>query len=377
MKVEMDKLFGYVNFRNEIVWKRTSAHSSAHRFGPIHDVILFYSRSDSYLWNGISLPHDRAYIKKFFRGVEPNTGRGFHANVLTGAGIRHGESGRPWRGYDPTKHGRHWALPHKMLDQLRVTGGSLHEKLDALDAGGRVFWPNKLGGQPRLKYYADELKGAAAGDIWTDIPPVSGKTAERLGYPTQKPLALLERIISASSNKGDVVLDAYCGCGTTMEAAQNLGRRWIGIDISQTAMRVVENRVRKIGAALTQVHGMVETEADLRSMDWREFQTWAVDAVQGRHSPRKVADMGIDGFTFMENHPIQVKQIQGVGRPTVDSFVGMLERQKDKRGIIIAFDFTKGAHAEVARLKREAKIDIQLIPCKRLIREEIPFREMA
>lgn len=104
---------------------------------------------------------------------------------------------------------------------------------------------------------------------------------------------------------------------------------------------------------------------------------WAVDAVQGRHSPRKIADMGIDGFTFMENHPIQVKQVESVGRPVIDNFVGVLERQKDKRGLIIAFDFTKGAEAEVARLKREQNIDVELITCKRLIKEEIPYRKLA
>lgn len=162
-----------------------------------------------------------------------------------------------------------------------------------------------------------------------------------------------------------------------MEAAQILSRRWIGIDISQQALRVVQNRLRKIGAPVTQVHGMVENERQLHDLDGREFQTWAVDAVPGRHSPRKIADMGIDGFTFMQNHPIQVKQMESVGRPVIDNFVGVLQREKDKRGLIIAFDFTKGAEAELARLKREANIEIELIPCKRLLREEIPFRQLA
>jgi len=125
------------------------------------------------------------------------------------------------------------------------------------------------------------------------------------------------------------------------------------------------------------MHGMVESETELHALSWQEFQNWAVDAIQGRHSPRKVADMGIDGFTFLEHHPIQVKQMTGVGRPVVDNFVGVLDRQKDKRGVIIAFDFTKGARSEVARLLREDKIQIELITCKQLIEEEIPFRKMA
>jgi DNA modification methylase len=222
----------------------------------------------------------------------------------------------------------------------------------------------------------EKSKGLPRRDVW-DISIIAGSSKERIGYPTQKPIALLERIVRTSSNRGDVILDAYCGCGTTLEAAQRLNRRWLGIDISQQAIRVVQNRLRQIGAPITEVHGMVEDEKQLHALDWREFQMWAVDAVQGRHSPRKVADMGIDGFTFMENHPIQVKQVESVGRPVIDNFVGVLERERDKRGLIIAFDFTKGAEAEVARLKREQNIEIELITCKKLIREDIPFRKMA
>jgi tRNA G10 N-methylase Trm11 len=174
-----------------------------------------------------------------------------------------------------------------------------------------------------------------------------------------------------------VVLDAFCGCGTTMEAAQSLGRKWIGIDISQTAIHVVENRLRKMGAPPPELHGMVQTEDELRHLSWQEFQAWAVDAVQGRHSPQKAADMGIDGFTFMEHHPIQVKQMDAVGRPIIDNFVGVLKRQRDKRGLIIAFSFSKGALGEVARLKREDELEIELITCRHLIHDEIPYRTLA
>ena len=148
-------------------------------------------------------------------------------------------------------------------------------------------------------------------------------------------------------------------------------------DISQSALKVVDNRLRKIGAPPAELPRMIESESELRKLNWREFQTWAVGAVQGKHSPRKVADMGIDGFTFLENHPIQVKQTKAIGRPVVDNFVGVLEREKDKRGVIIGFNFTKGAFKEVARLKREQGKEIELITCKQLIREEIPFRKLA
>lgn len=369
MKVEMDKIFGYNNFQNEIIWRRTTAHTDTHGFGHVHDNLFRYSNGGTPTFNLELKPYPKAYLEKYFIYEDEYVkARGKHWRAdITGAGLRNGETGEVWRGFDPAKigRGRHWMRAPKVLEKLY--------------RDGRIYIPEG-GGVPKLKRYEKELKGIPVDSIWEDIPSLAGlsKSArESVGYPTQKPLALLERIIRASSNPGEIVLDAFCGCGTTLEAAQRLNRRWIGIDISQSAIRVVENRLRKIGAPPAEIHGMVETEGDLRSLDWREFQNWAVDAIQGRHSPRKIADMGIDGFTFLENHPIQVKQMDGVGRPVIDNFVGVLERQKDKRGIIIAFDFTKGAQAEVARLKREANFEIQLISCKKLLREEIPYRQLA
>jgi|HubBroStandDraft_1064217.scaffolds.fasta_scaffold21518_5 DNA modification methylase len=307
MKVELDKLFGYSAFQNEVVWSYRRWPSPSSHYQRMHDTILFYSK-----------------------GPKPKT---FHVE------------------YEPNSESyeKRFGGKTQMLDPKTKT------RKITLEANSR--------GLPRR-------------DVW-EMSIIAGSAKERIGYPTQKPIALLERIVRSSSDRGDLVLDAYCGCGTTLEAAQRLGRRWLGIDISQQALRVVQNRLRKIGTPPTEVHGMVENERHLHELDWQEFQMWAVDAVQGRHSPRKVADMGIDGFTFMENHPIQVKQVTAVGRPVVDNFVGVLERQKDKRGLIIAFNFTKGAEAEVARLKREQNIDIELITCKRLIKEEIPYRKLA
>jgi DNA modification methylase len=321
MKVELDKLFGYGNFRNEIIWHYKFRMMQSDRiFNRKHDNILFYAKSSATAVNQITEPWTREEIIRVRKQA-----------------IYKDSAGKEW---------------------IWMPGGRGHSK-------------NKK------KYLSEIVKeGKAIDDVW-DMPIINSSAKERMGYPTQKPLALLQRVVSASSNRGDVVLDAFCGCGTTMEAAQLLGRRWIGIDISQTALRVVQNRLRKIGAPPAELHGMVETEAELRELSWQEFQNWAVDAIQGRHSPRKIADMGIDGFTFMEHHPIQVKQMDAVGRPVIDNFVGVLERQKDKRGIIIAFDFTKGAIGEVARLQREDKIEIELLTCKQLIEEEIPFRQLA
>lgn len=307
MKVELDKLFGYSAFQNEIIWSYRRWPSPSSHFQRMHDTILLYSK-----------------------GPKPKT---FHVE------------------YEPNSQSyeKRFGGKTQMLDPKTKT---------------------------RKITLKENSKGLPRRDVW-EISIIAGSAKERIGYPTQKPIALLERIVESSSNRNDLVLDAYCGCGTTLEAAQRLGRRWLGIDISQQALRVVQNRLRKIGAPATEVHGMVESEKHLHDLDWREFQMWAVDAVQGRHSPRKIADMGIDGFTFMDNHPIQVKQVESVGRPVIDNFVGVLERQKDKRGLIIAFDFTKGAQAEVARLKREQSIEVELITCKKLIREEIPYRKLA
>jgi tRNA G10 N-methylase Trm11 len=220
------------------------------------------------------------------------------------------------------------------------------------------------------------MKGTALTSMWTDIVPVQAHAKERLGYPTQKPLALLERIVTASSNRGDLVMDAYCGCGTTLAAAQKLGRRWIGVDISQSAIRVVEQRLRKLGATNYEVHGLVKSIKELRALDPFEFQNWAINAVYGQHSPRKIADMGIDGFTFMERHPIQVKQMDHVGRPVIDAFAGALQREKEKRGMVIAFGFTSGAIDEVARLEREDKVRIELVKCSDLVAGNVPYKIM-
>lgn len=306
VKIELDKIFGYKQFQNEIVWYYRGGGVSKRRWGRRHDSLFFYTKGNGWTFNADAVRTE--YSKDSLERLQ------YKAKAFRG---------------------------EKVYDS---------------------YEPNPLGKHPD--------------DVWI-MQPIMPSAKERLGYPTQKPLRLLENIIKASSNPGDLVLDAFCGCGTTMEAAQRLNRRWIGIDISQSALRVVQNRLRKIGAPSVQLHGMVETEAELHELNWREFQTWAVDAIQGRHSPRKIADMGIDGFTFMEHHPIQVKQSAGVGRPVIDNFVGVLERQKDKRGVIIAFSFTKGAIGEVARLKRESQIDIELITCRQLIEEEIPYRKLA
>jgi DNA modification methylase len=202
---------------------------------------------------------------------------------------------------------------------------------------------------------------------WWEIPAIGSATKERLGYPTQKPEALLERIIKASSNKGDLVLDAFCGCGTALAVAQKLGRRWIGIDISPSAISLIKTRLAKIGVSEKNIDiiGMPQRVEDLKKFKPYEFQYWAINEMHGAPSPRKVGDMGIDGFSFIEHYPIQVKQSESIGRNIVDNFETALRRYykhktKDMKGYIVAFSFGKGAREEVARAKKEG-IEISLI----------------
>ena len=169
-------------------------------------------------------------------------GRRFNRADLTAAGVRTGPSGATWRGINPTDKGRHWAIPGFV--GKAVAGKSTLEALDALDAAGRIHWPRKAGGMPMLKRYVEESKGVAAQDVITDINPLNNATAERLGYPTQKPEALLDRLILASSNPGDAVLDPFCGCGTAVASAQRLGRRWVGIDITHLATALIKHRLK-------------------------------------------------------------------------------------------------------------------------------------
>ena len=246
LKSLMDSLFGAGNFRNEIVWKRTGSHGSAKRYGPIHDVILFYSASNSYHWQKTFQPYSPEYIGNYYK-QEDAKGK-FQLVSLTGSGIRSGDSGQEWGGVNPTDVGRHWAVPKQAVedaypDRHDLNDLTVHERLDLLDTAGLVYWPPN-GKVPRQKRYLHTGKGVPVQDVITDIQSIGSRAKERTGYPTQKPLSLLERLITASSNEGDVVLDPFCGCATTCIAAERLDRQWIGIDLSALAVRLVEQRAR-------------------------------------------------------------------------------------------------------------------------------------
>ena len=248
LKAMMDAIFGKENYRNEIIWKRTAGRSDARKFGRVHDTILYYA-GDGATWNTQWMPHDPEYVKRAYRN-EDELGR-WQSDQLTASGPSGGESGRTWRGINPG--GRHWSTPvqggmHQfIIDNDLIPGWpddypGVHDRLDAIDDAGLVHWP--ASGMPRLKRYLASTSGTAVEDIFTDIGKLEASSKEKLGYPTQKPVALLERIIEASSNPGDLVLDPFAGCATTCDAAEGLGREWIGIDLSPKAAELMEKRLR-------------------------------------------------------------------------------------------------------------------------------------
>jgi site-specific DNA-methyltransferase (adenine-specific) len=341
LKVVLDAIFGPEHFLSEIVWKRTSAHSSAKRPGPVHDVLLLYSKSESYIWNPQYQPYEQSYLDNFYRHQDPD-GRRFQVDNLTGAGIRRGETGKPWRGIDPTPKGRHWMV--------------VPDELEKLDQEGRIYWPQK-GGIPRYKRYLDEMPGVPLQDMWTDIQPIGSQAAERLGYPTQKPLVLLERIISASSNPGDVVLDPFCGCGTTIAAAQKLGRKWVGIDITHLAIALQKYRLAEMfPGAKFEVIGEPEDVGAARQLahdDRYQFQWWALSLVRakplggeaGEKKGKKGADRGIDGIiNFVDDASgkpkrvlVQVKSGH-VKSGDVRDLRGVLDREEGAIGVFITLE---------------------------------------
>ena len=247
IKCLMDAIFDQRNFRNDVVWQRTYSHNDPKRYGRITDTLLFYTKGDSYTWNTQYVPYSEDYVNKFFRNKDE---RGkFQAVTLTGPGVSEGDSGGRWRGYSPTDSGRTWSVPRRIVQRIAGDAGhqlSINERLDLLDAHGYIYWPPN-GVAPRFKQYLHEMPGVPVQNLWIDVDRLSAHSKERTGYPTQKPLALYERIVKASSNPGDLVLDPFCGCATTPIASERLNRQWIGMDIWDGAYNVVKERLESIG----------------------------------------------------------------------------------------------------------------------------------
>ncbi len=337
LKILLDAVFGKECFRSEVVWKRTSSHPSAKRWGPVHDIIFFYSKGKTFLWNKVYSKYDPEYLETFFDMTDPD-GRRWKRSDITGSGTRNGETGLPWKGIDITAKGRHWGNPPSVLD--------------ALDAAGRIHWPAKEDGMPRLKQYPEDLPGVPIADIITDIRPMHNLSEDRLGYPTQKPVALLERILNASSNPGDTVLDPFCGCGTTVHAAQKLGRSWIGIDVTHLAVGLIEKRLRDAFEGVQfKTHGVPQDLEGARNMAARgrddknyyfEFEKWALSliAAQPGNLGKKGADKGIDGNLFFGTKQegwalVSVKAGANVGVSMIRDLRGVIEREKADIGVFL------------------------------------------
>jgi site-specific DNA-methyltransferase (adenine-specific) len=290
LKLVMDAVFGKMQFRNSVVWKRTSAHGNvARRFATVQDNILYYTKGDEWAWNQIHVPYSDSYVASHYSQVESGTGRRFTTRDVT-ASMQRASSGQlyEWRGFRPPQT-RCWAFAK--------------ERMEEFDRKGLLTYSDR--GMPRMKLYLDEMPGTPCDDIWTDIPPINSQAEERLGYSTQKPVALLERIVAASSNPGDVVLDPFCGCGTAVHAAQKLGRRWLGIDITHLAISLIEKRLKDSFGVHCQfeVHGTpkdMDAARDLARRNKYQFQWWAVSLINAQpyQGKKKGADKGIDGLKF-------------------------------------------------------------------------------
>jgi DNA modification methylase len=355
LKEMMDGIFNAGNFRNEIIWPRTYAHGDwkqgARAFGRIHDTLLFYSKTNKNIWNPQYVPYEKAYVEKTFRDVDAR-GRRYQTVTLTAAKPG-GDTSFEWHGIKPPK-GRYWAYSRENLDKMEKEGKIVFMK----------------SGIPRLKKILNDSPGVAVQDVWDDISRMSTFAKERLGYPTQKPEALLDRIIKASSSPDQIVLDPMCGCGTAIAVAQKLNRKWIGIDVSPTACKLMVKRMRKLGVQISNkdIVDLPQSIIQIKAMQPFDFQNWVVERLMARPSQKKVGDMGIDGYLF-DGSPIQVKQSESIGRNVIDNFETAIKRAKKTKGIIVAFSFGKGAYEEVARVKNADGVEIELKTVEDIMRE--------
>lgn len=335
LKLILDAIFHPRNFVNEIVWRRYRVHNDvgqgSKHFGRVHDILFFYAKGPNYQWSHVFTPLDPEYVAETYRQVEPETGRRFMTTPLTGPGGA--EKGNPvfeWNG-----HTRAWRYSRETMERL--------------EAEGRLHYSRT--GYVRQKKYLEESKGVPVQDEWTDIPSLSGAHSERLNYPTQKPEALLERIIQTSSQPGDLVLDPFCGSGTTVAVAERLGRRWIGIDITHLAMTLMRHRLQAHFPSDLTPYQVIGDPKDLASAaalaleDRYQFQWWAlglVDARPAQDERKKGADSGIDGHLyFFDDNSGQAKKViisvksGNVTASQVRDLKGILEREKAVIGVFI------------------------------------------
>ncbi len=344
LKLLMDTIFGVKNFRNEITWRRTNAKGLAFtRLSSNHDTILCYTKSDNWIWNPQYKEHNVEYVQKFYRFIESDTGRRYQLADLT----------------NPNRNRPN--LTYEFLGVTRVWRWTKERMQEAYEKG--LVVQNKPGSVPRLKRYLDEQEGSPLDDLWEDIPPIQSQAQERLGYPTQKPEALLERIINASSNEGDVVLDPFCGCGTAIVAAQKLNRKWIGIDVTYLAIGLMEWRLKNLTPPPKyEVIGEPVDLTGARALaekDKYQFQWWAVTRTGGQPygEKKKGADTGIDGYIYYMDEKNKIKKaivsVKGgktVGVSMIRDLGHVIEREKSDIGVFITLEHpTKPMEEEAAK----------------------------
>ncbi len=346
------------DFKNEIIWKRTTAHSDANRFGRNADRIHFYTKSNKYTFKSLHSAYDEIYLDKNYRDKDAKGH--FMSDNLTGAGTTKGGSDVEWKGYKPSNRGRHWAIPVQPVVELvgkeKAASMTTEEKLNLLYANGLIFLTKN--GTPRFKRYLDLTKGVALQEIWADINPISAQAQERLGYPTQKPEALLERIITASSNEGDTVLDAFCGCGTSVVVAERLKRRWIGIDITYQSIALVLKRLEdSFGKDVLNTIELSGVPRDMESVKAlvnkqddrvrKEFEKWAVLTYSNNRAvinEKRGADKGVDGVAYVatardEFKPVILSVKSGhVNSAVIRDLRGVIEREAAASGILITLE---------------------------------------
>ncbi|MEQ1495205.1 MAG: DNA methyltransferase [Novosphingobium sp.] len=336
LKLLLDGVFGARNFRNEITWKRTSTHSDSKTWSRVSDIILYYTKGREFIWNTPRNEHSDEYRATKYR-YDDEDGLGlYRLHDMTSPNPRPNMM-YEWEGFP---------FPPKGWRFKRETMLELHED-------NRIVYPRAKDGsydhskRPQLKRYLSEMEGGVMGSVWTDISPINSQAQERLGYPTQKPLALLERIIAASSNEGDVVLDPFCGCGTAVHAAQKLGRQWLGIDVTHLAVSLIEKRMKDAfpGLAFT-VEGRPQdlpSALDLAARDKHQFELWALSVVEAQpwKGGRKGADTGIDGIIYFkpdgkrtEKAIVEVKG-GGIGVKDIGRLAQVMERERAVFGVYI------------------------------------------
>lgn len=361
LKIILDAVFGARNFRSEIIWKRTSAHSDARvGYGDVTDTILFFSAGNNPSWNRVYQPLDEKHVAAKYTYRE-NNGRLFSTRDLRSPSPRPNLT-YTYKGYPPHPNG--WSISKELMEKY--------------DAENRLYFPKNADGRIRLKLYLDEQKGQPLQNLWTDISPLNSQARERLGYPTQKPVALLKRILAASSREGDVILDPFCGCGTTVAAAQESGRDWIGIDVAYHAIRVIEDRLQSMPGNVAYSLGGIprdyESAKRLAEKDKYQFQWWAnyLVGVQTMKEIKRGPDRGIDGQMYFMNGPrgwgrvlTSVKGGQHVGSKDVREFKAVIDRERAEMGLFIclneptrdmnteaaAFGFVQTAHGHLPKLQ--------------------------